>query len=94
MINSLLTTCDDDIIYFLYTKKFISLLINVFFINLEINILLIDLIIILLRRDDENKIYKKELENFNIKEILNKICFECKINVVEETIKNILENYF
>ena len=69
-------------------------MINVFFINLEINILLIDLIIILLRRDDENKIYKKELENFNIKEILNKICFECKINVVEETIKNILENYF
>ena len=92
--NSLLTTCDDDIIYFLYTKKFISLLINVFFINLEINILLIDLIIIFLRRDDENKIYKKELENYNIKEILNKISFECKINVIEETIKNILVNYF
>jgi hypothetical protein len=57
--------------------------------------LIIESIIILLGKDNEKKIFKKEFNDYGIKEILNKIDLEYENkNIDYNSIKYLVNNYF
>ena len=93
-IKSLLKTSNDDLLYYLYKKDIIKLLIKSLLKNPEEKNIIIETITVLLGRDDENKIYKKEFEDYGLKEILNKIDLEDDNKNIDNSIKYLVNNYF
>jgi len=94
-IKSLLKTSNDVLLYFLYQNHIIQLLVETSLKNPEEKNLIIESIIILLGKDNENKIFKKEFNDYGIKEILNKIDLEYENkNIDYNSIKYLVNNYF
>ncbi len=93
-IKSLLKTSNDDLLYYLYKKDIIKLLIKSLIKNPEEKNIIIETITVLLGRDDENKIYKKDFEDYGLKEILNKIDLEDDNKNIDNSIKYLVNNYF
>ena len=95
-ISSLLLNSSDEMIYILYQKKIIGIIMEIISKNYDVKILEIalDSIISILKRDNSNDLYKRQFENYGISELLSKIYIEKKNKNIEKIAGQLLQEYF
>ena len=95
-ISSLLLNSSDEMIYILYQKKIIGIIIEIISKNYDAKIMEIalDSIISILKRDNSNEIYKRQFENYGITELLSKIYIEKKNKNIEKIVGQLLQEHF
>ena len=82
--------------YILYQKKIIGIIIEIISKNYDAKILEIalDSIISILKKDNSNEIYKRQFENYGITELLSKIYIEKKNKNIEKIVGQLLQEHF
>ena len=95
-ISSLLLNSNEEMMYILYQKKIIGIIMEIISKNYDVKILEIalDSIISILKRDNSNDLYKRQFENYGISELLSKIYIEKKNKNIEKIAGQLLQEYF
>ena len=95
-IYLIIENSDNEIIYILYKNKVIKIILEIISKNYDNKIMFacLNSISSILKKDNSNQIYKREFENYGIKELLNKIYLEIKDINLEQIIESLLNKYF
>ena len=95
-IYLIIENSDNEIIYILYKNKVIKIILEIISKNYDNKIMFacLNSISSILKKDNSNQIYKREFENYGIKELLNKIYLEIKDINLEQLIESLLNKYF